>query len=297
MSRTTFSPAGGGHPPSAPDAVLRVIGAEHRTFGAGSTRVDDAGERLYLRDQARAGGLVYRPDIVENGAGNTFEDMAHEVLAGFADSPGPIDLLVLSYATPDARPISLTAALLLPRIQGDPMILGITDQGRTAPFTMLSLIRSYLRRHGFRRAVGVALDQSFLPYDIPPSGPLHVAGDRAVALLVESAPPGGSSGECEVRQASGVTPHDAPKTLAELTAGLMPPHGARVLLGPGVDEGWPLPGEPATVRRVLEGYPCTALLGALAEQLREAVPGPILLVDYDEELGDLSVCRVEQAAA
>ncbi|MEV0911046.1 hypothetical protein [Streptomyces hokutonensis] len=287
MSRTTTSP----------DAVLRVIGAEHRTFGAGSTRIDDAGERRYLRDQARLGGLVYRPETVENGAGNTFEDMAHEVLDAFAAGPGPVDLLVLSYATPDVRPIALTAALLTPRIQGDPVILGVTDQGRTAPFTMLSLMRSYVRRHGFRRALGMAFDQSFLPYDIPRSGPHHVAGDRAVALLLESAPPAGSPGECEVRQASGVDPHEAPRLLAELAADLMPPRGACLLLGPGVGDGWRLPGKPATVRRVPEGFPCTALLGGLVEQLRAAGPGPILLADYDEETGDLSVCRVEQAAA
>ncbi|MFE3323806.1 hypothetical protein [Streptomyces sp. NPDC059176] len=296
MPLTEPSTVDGNGPAPLGAPVLRVVRGVHRRFDGGATR-PDGNDTTYLRDQAAQAGVAFRPDLIEGRTGNSFGDMAVELLADFGDDLGPVELLALAYATPDVSPVSLTAPLVADRIPGRPMVLAITDQGRTAPFTMLSVTRGAMRRHGFRRALVMAFDQALLPYETPSSGPHHLAGDGAAALLLETAPDVTASEGYEVHQVSGVEPAEARRGFAELAAGLLPERGGHLLLGPGVGDDWWSPAYATSVLRFPHGYPCTALLGGLADALERTRSDPVVLADHDTETGDLSVCRVGGATA
>lgn len=271
--------------------------AVHRTFGAGTTALGQEAERRFFPSHTGHAGVVLRDELLDTAVGNTFEDMGAELLAELGEPGGQgerpdTDLVILAYSTPDLLPTVLTAPTLAERLPGRPLLLAVADQGPTAPFSTLALARSYARRHGFRRVLVLAFDQHVMPYDVPGSGPRGLAGDGAVALLLEA-----SEDNCRVRQACGLSPREVPGRLAALIRELDPEGIADVVAGPGIDPAWELPVAPGSVRRAPEGYPCTSVLGAFAERLPAAGGGASLLVEYDPVLGDLSACRVDPAAA
>ncbi|AVH96791.1 hypothetical protein GCM10010497_55280 [Streptomyces cinereoruber] len=290
MSLAAAPPAGAGTRP-APRTGLAVTKAVHRTFGRGTTALGQDAERRFFPSHTGHAGVALREELLDTAVGNTFEHMGAELLAELGEQP-ETDLVVLAYSTPDFLPTLLTAPTLTERLPGRPLLLGVADQGPSAPFSALALARNYARRHGFRRVLVLAFDQHVMPYDVPGSGPRGLAGDGAVALVLEA-----SGDNCRVRQICGLSPQEVPERLAALIRELDPEGTAEVAAGPGIDPAWKLPVAAASVRRAPEGYPCTSVLGALAERLPAAGGGAALLVEYDPVLGDLSVCRVDPAAA
>ncbi|MFD3330105.1 hypothetical protein [Streptomyces sp. NPDC058701] len=290
MSLAAAPPAGAGTRPALLTG-LAVTGAVHRTFGTGTTPLGQEAERRFFPSHTGHAGVVLREELLDTAVGNTFEDMGAELLAALGEQP-ETDLVVLAYSTPDFLPTVLTAPTLAERLPGRPLLLAVSDQGPTGPFSALALARSYARRHGFRRVLVMAFDQHVVPYDVPGSGPRGLAGDGAVALVLEA-----SEDNCRVRQVCGLDPREAPGQVAALIRELDPEGTAEVVAGPGVDPAWELPVSRGPVRRAPAGYPCTSVLGAFAERLPAAGGSPTLLVEYDPVLGDLSVCRVDPAAA
>ncbi|MFI5776154.1 hypothetical protein [Nocardia sp. NPDC051570] len=274
--------------PASIPAGLTVTTVAHRTFGAGPTRFDPSIDRVFFSDQTRSGGIALRHDVLDTARGNRFEDMGAELLAELGELP-EIDLLLLAYSTPDLLGMTAAGPMLGARLSGHTRILAVTDQGRSAPFSVLALAQSYQRRHGFRHVLVMAFDQSVLPYESPRSGSWSAAGDAATALLLEQ----DSSGDgYRVRQRCGLEPGEVADRLAELIAELDPAGTALLAIGSEVDPAW----VPAASRRAPAGYPCTALLGCLAEgtPMRDR---PVLLVEYEPAQGDVSACRIEPVAA
>ncbi|MER6447367.1 hypothetical protein DEJ51_25280 [Streptomyces venezuelae] len=265
--------------------------AVHRNFDAGVTALGQDADRQFFPTHTGHAGMVLHEELLDTAVGNTFEDMGAALLAELGEQP-ETDLVILAYSTPDLLPTVLTAPTLTERLPGRPLLLAVADQGPTAPFSTLALARSYARRYGFRRVLVLAFDQHLMPYDVPRSGPRGLAGDGAVALVLEA-----SGDNCRVRQACGLGPQEVPGRLAELIRELDPEGTADVVAGPGIDPAWELPAGSGPVRRTPRGYPCTSVLGALAERLPAAGGGASLLVEYDPVLGDLSLCRVDPVAA
>ncbi|MEZ7003790.1 hypothetical protein [Streptomyces sp. AD55] len=287
--------------------VTAVVG---RRFTTAHTRFGELAANLeYARSQAAQAGVALRPGLLEKATGNSFEDMGAGLLAALAEardpslaervsSPRPaaaerpVDLLVLAHATPDFAPTTLAAAALAERIPGDPMVLGVTEQGRATPFTALALVRSHWRRHGHRRAMVMVFDQSFTPYANEVPDAWRVDGDGAVLLVLEAGQDD-APGSYRVRQRHGVSPETAADRLRALLAEADPGGSARVLAGSGVGTGWTHTGH-GPVLWGPEGRPATGVLGLLPGLPPDDDTAPLLLVDYDGELGDLSLCRIER---
>ncbi|GAA3375064.1 hypothetical protein GCM10020367_41400 [Streptomyces sannanensis] len=295
--------------------VTAVVG---RRFTTAHTRFGErAADLEYARSLAAQAGVALRPDLTEKATGNSFEDMGAGLLAALAGArepsanertssaqpagehsaaepaPGerPVDLLVLAHAAPDFAPTTLAAAAIAERIPGDPMVLGVTEQGRATPFTALTLVRSHWRRHSHRRAMVMVFDQSFTPYANEVPDAWRVDGDAAVLLVLEAGPDD-STGSYRVRQEHGVSPEAAAGRLRALFAEADPDGSARVLAGSGVGTSW-IPAGHGPVLRGPEGSPATGVLGLLPGLPPGDDAAPLLLVDYDRELGDLSLCRIE----
>lgn len=109
----------------------------------------------------------------------TYHDMAQRVFDSL-DLSG-VDLVVVVDATPDCRHQSLPACLLSYLMGTDPLIVGITDQGPTAPFTALRVAYDRVRSGSAGKALVLVLEQSTLPPEDDSPAPV---GDTAVALLL-----------------------------------------------------------------------------------------------------------------
>ena len=114
----------------------------------------------------------------------TYHDMVRRI-AGETDLSG-VDLVVVVDASPDCRHQSLPACLLSELMGTDPLIIGITDQGPTAPFTALRIAHDRLRAGLSGKALVLVMEQSTLP---PEDGSPAPHGDTAVAMLLR---PGGA---------------------------------------------------------------------------------------------------------
>ena len=111
--------------------------------------------------------------------GQSYGEMAVELLPS-----SPVDLLVLAYDVPDISPGRAVSTYLTHVCPGSPMSFAVSDQGRAAAFTALSLMRTYAATHP--RAVLIAVEQSDLPYDpgVPVCLPAVHAG---IALHLDAA--------------------------------------------------------------------------------------------------------------
>ncbi|MFD8546241.1 hypothetical protein [Streptomyces sp. NPDC059649] len=268
----------------------------HRRFPAGAARPAADDDDRYHAKVASGAGVPLREAGRPTVTGSTFEEMAAALLDPLGAQDRPVDLLLLAHATPDLHPLTLTGPTLAARLPGRPRLFGITDTGVSAPFTMLALARSGVLRHRLRRVLAFAFDRSDLPYDVPLPPDRRAVGDAAVALVVEPAPDGAPDA-LRVRQRAGVPAEEVPRTLDALAAELAADGASTVLIGPGVGERWAPRIPHASLRYAPEGWPCTALLGALAALRPAPDDAPVLLAEYDRSLGDLSVCRVGPVAA
>ncbi|MFF9158689.1 hypothetical protein ACF081_00395 [Streptomyces longwoodensis] len=141
----------------------------------------------HLRALHRAAGTpdpTVALDWLTGGARVSYHDMARVVVERLGAELAGVDLVVTVDASPDCRHQSFPACLLAAVLPGDPLVLGISEQGVAGPFTALRLAHDQLRAGLRRRALVLVVEQSTLP---PGSfaGPVE---DVAVALLLDAGP-------------------------------------------------------------------------------------------------------------
>ncbi len=134
--------AGDTDPRSGP---LRVVSAARRTFGGFSDLAFDPRLRLFLADLVRPFGLPLRDDLLDNGAGHSYGEMAAEVIREAVPVDSPVDLLVMAFGIHDIWLGRATASYLSEVCPGDAMGFAVCDQGAAAAFTALRLIGEYGR--------------------------------------------------------------------------------------------------------------------------------------------------------
>ncbi|WP_410590252.1 hypothetical protein [Amycolatopsis sp. lyj-23] len=266
-SATTLSSAPAPAPGLQP-LPLRLALATRREFPPGDRGIDVPELHRYFADLSRGHDIGFRPDRVTRARGNPFLAMARELLAGQL-SGDRIDLAIVAHAAPEfdprlSAPVNLTAVL-----PGHPLVFSVSGQGSLAPFTALRIAGSYVRRHGFRRALVLIMDQGVTPYDTP-----DPIGDAATALLFEA------GGRRTVRV--GYAPEVAPDALPEFEP------AETVVIGRGLAG---LGSRPDAVVAPPE-FPCTGLWAPLAGG---TAAGPVLLADYDPRRRALGICVVAES--
>jgi hypothetical protein len=269
--------------PASSCAGPNLIRAERATFTGPARFLADDGNRAgvgaYLADMTRPFGIEPHAEL----SGHSYGEMATALMASIVPEDDPVDLLVLAFSVHDLWPGRATAAYLSKVCPGTPMSFAICDQGRTAAFTGLRVIRAYRPR----RALLIVVEQATIPYDSPATPP---AEHRGIAMLFGDA---AGSPVADVHQHSGVAPDAVAAhtvaTIAELSAG----HGAvRVVLGDELATAWPThPGHPV----VPAGQPATGVWWQLAEQLT----GPaelVVVADYDPFLRNLCLTGIDTSS-
>lgn len=214
---------------------LALRRSARRSYGDTSVYARDPALPAFMADLGRPWGLPWRPEVMAAGLGQTYGEMAEQLLPEIVRPDEPVDVLVLAFGVHDVRPGRSAATYLSSICPGEPNAFAICEQGTLAPFTALRLIRSYADTGTTGRGVLVVAEQSTLHY--PPATDV-VLPERhaAVALLFDAAGPGRLAG---VRQRAGLsTVEDA---LAAEVAALAGDRGDVTLLTGAGLAGVPLP--------------------------------------------------------
>ncbi|WP_052707646.1 hypothetical protein [Streptomyces rubellomurinus] len=244
---------------------LRITRALARRFDGRSPASLDPDLRVFVSDLVRPYGLPLREDLLGEGAGHSYEELAAGPLREALADGEPVDLLILAFDTPDVRPGAPSSLALGRAVPGSPLAFAICDQGTAAAFTALRLAAAHRATGSCRRAVVVLAEQTALHHEPPEPVPLPER-HAVVVLVCEDDPAGG----LEVRQARGVD--DPARTVRGWAEELGP--GAAVLLDAGLGGERP----PA--------QPFTGLWALLAEQVPRQ--RPVLAAGYDRRLGVVS---------
>ncbi|MGW4892744.1 hypothetical protein ACWEQL_10835 [Kitasatospora sp. NPDC004240] len=164
---------------------LRVRRIAARRFGPGRPFVQRGPIpwlEHYLADMSELYGVGVRPGFLEHTTRNSFAEMAGEVAPSLGPFGGPVDVVAAAFATADSDMERSPTSYVCELLPGDPLPLGVTDQGAVGPFTALRLAGEYVRASGFETAVLVTLDQSSQPYELPVAPGQEVTADCAVGL-------------------------------------------------------------------------------------------------------------------
>ncbi|WP_431874994.1 2-hydroxy-acid oxidase [Micromonospora marina] len=279
------------------DDGLRLLRAARRTVTGPAALLGDPvlRERTagYLADLTRPYGLRIPDGLFDappGTLGQSYGEMAAELIPAVVPPDEPVDLLVLTFAVHDMLPGRATAAYLSHVCPGTPMSFALCDQGSAAAFTGLRIARGY----GCRRALLVTVEQAVLPYDAVVPVP---ARHRAVAMLYGTGTGTGTGDGARVtalRQHADVGPGDvaalAAAEVRELTAGRT---DVAVVLGADLAAAWPGPGGGA-VTTGPPRQPSTGVWWALLDRLAaDARPRTVVAADYEPGLGYLSVVALE----
>lgn len=142
----------------------------------------------YLTDMLAPYGLELDAKLLESGAGQSYGELAAQLVAELIDPAEPVDLLVVAFGIPDVWPGRATATYLSEICPGNPLSFAICDQGVASAYTGLRLVREYVRTGACERALLLALEQPVLHYEVSDAVPRPA---RAVALgLVCGTSPG-----------------------------------------------------------------------------------------------------------
>jgi 4-hydroxymandelate oxidase len=250
----------------------------------------------YLTDLLRPSGTPLRTDRLDAGAGQSYGEMAADLVAAVVPADEPVDLLVLAFALPDVQPGRATATYLSHVCPGRPIALGLCDQGVAAAFTGLRLVAEHLAQGAGRRGLLLVVEQATLHYD--PVGPATMpAGNAAVALLCTTEP-GSNEPHPTKPGATGAAPRVGPvRVRADVAAADVParlaadlPDAATVIAGAGL-AGHPWPAGPV-VRPAPAGQPGTGVWAELAGAWGEPRAAGLVLADYEPQLGYLCTATV-----
>ncbi len=284
-------------------ASLGVSGAWRQAFGTASDSARDPALRAYLTDMLRPYGLALAEERLTEG--QSYGEMAGALLSEKMAAEDDVDLLVFAFAVPDVAPWRATASYLSHLCPGQPFAFAVCDQGITAPFTALRLIRDYASTGGCRRALLVVAEQAAMPYR---QAGLAATPDRhaVVALLCEqSAGTGPGRPEqprlAQVRVQASVTRPQASRLLACAAADLPAGDDLTAVVGTGLADDALAAGLPGRVVIAPPEQPITGVWWEVAAGLPEwAARGDggergarVLLADYDPGLGHLGLAVVE----
>ncbi|MFC9330470.1 hypothetical protein [Kitasatospora sp. NPDC057015] len=291
---------------------LRLARMLTRDFDGRSETSLDPDLRVFVGDLARPYGVPLREDLLRQGVGHSYGEMAESLLRDALPDGEDVDLLILAFSSPDVRPGRSTAVHLSRFCPGSPLAFAVCDQGSAAAFTALRIATDYTRTGACRRAVVLVMETAHLHYG--PALPVALPVRHCAVLLVCEATDGAG---IRVRQSSGRPADPAPALVRAERAALGP--AAAVVLGPdltavdldlagfgsaptdvgsapGAGEGppdsRPADGDPVPGRTVAgrTGQPLTGVWTALAERLPHwrAEHRPVLVADFDRRLGRLS---------
>ena len=265
-------------PPVPGVRVSRVLA---RYFDGRSETSLDPDLRVFVSDLTRPYGVPLREDLLREGVGHSYGEMAEGLLQEALPDREPVDLLVLALAIPDVRPGRSTAVHLSRFCAGSPLAFAVNDQGPSAAFTALRIVRDYQRTGGCRRAVVLVAEQASLHYT--PPVPVLVPDRHCAAVLVCE---DSTEDELSIRQEAEVSAESAPGLVAERLALL----GPDAVLVAGAGLGIP-PGTESRTVLAPAGQPATGVWSELAARL----PGwreqgrPVLVADHDPVLGLLGM--------
>ncbi|MEV6121580.1 hypothetical protein AB0M23_13800 [Streptomyces sp. NPDC052077] len=273
---------------------LRVRGITARRFGPGRRFVRGGPVpwlEHYFADLSEIHGVGLRPGFLDGTTRNSYAEMAAETAGALGPFGGPVDLLATAHAVEDSDMERSPTGYVCELLPGDPLPVGVSDQGSAAPFTALRLTGEYVRPGGLARGVLIALDQSSRPYTAPVPPERAATADCAVGLLLTA----DEDADTRLAQWTGVRPGAVAGLLAEALAA--EPAPGVLLAGAGVDPGRDLPGAAGGAGRLVttaRGLPCTGVW----EELARLVPAPggaperVTLVEYERALGHLCLCSV-----
>jgi len=274
---------------ASPGFPLELARIAHRRFAGGTQRIDDPFSVRHFSDLTGGHGVTYRRDIAERAAGNSFTTMAMDLLDSVILDGDPIELAVVAHVTPDIDCRLAATTYLSHVLPGCALAFAVSDCGMATPYTALRLAGAYARRHDYRRALVLLVDQATLPYDVP--GGTAPAGDAAIGILLARGGPTGIG----LQQLAGVRPAAVPTAvdgLLDAVAG--PDEPIAVIAGAGIDPDRDLPERCEAVWCAPAGYPCTATWEGLARHIGACAGGRVVLVDYDRTTGDLCACAVDR---
>ncbi|GAA0362262.1 hypothetical protein GCM10009541_00670 [Micromonospora gifhornensis] len=226
----------------------------------------DPADRANLRDRMeKLYGDFTDVSWLTDGPMVSYHDMVRTVVQELGPELVDVDLAITVDASPDCRHQSFPGPVLSHLLPGDPIMLGVSEQGVAGPYTALRIAHQYLRSGAATRALILIMEQSTLPPDDAAVRPVR---DVAVALLL------GPEGTVEL---------DLPTvavTRAE-AAGALTNEVDLVVAGAALAD---LPtGVP--VRRAEPGHPCAGVWLALAELLDSRPDGGrVLVADRDPVL-------------
>lgn len=264
---------------------LRISRVLSRDFDGRSETSLDPDLRTFVSDLTRPYGVPLREDLLREGVGHSYGEMAEGLLReALPDGAEPVDLLVMAFDVPDVRPGRSTSVHLSSFCPGTPLAFAICDQGSAAAFTALRIASDYLATGAARRAVVLLAEQTAL-HHLPPE-PVRLP-DRhcAVVLVCERAEEDTPS--VTVRQQSG--PELDPLGTVRTEAKELGP-GTAVLLSHGLAVS-----EEAAQGR--GGQPLTGVWTELAARLPvwQAEGRAVLVADLDRGLGRLSTLTLPGA--
>ncbi|GGV40490.1 hypothetical protein GCM10010495_67470 [Kitasatospora herbaricolor] len=211
---------------------LRVARVVTRDFGGRSETSLDPDLRVFVSDLTRPYGVPLREDLLAEGVGHSYGEMAEGLLRDALSEDEQVDLLILAFSSPDVRP-GRSAALHLSRFcPGSPLAFAVCDQGSAAPFTALRIATDYARTGACRRAVVLVVEAAHLHHE--PARPVALPQRHCAVLLVCEADGGarGDGGGAVVRQSSGPAADPAPELVRAEWAALGP--AAALVLGSGL---------------------------------------------------------------
>lgn len=213
-------------------------------------------------------GTVPDYSWLEDGTAVSYHDMARVIAGELTAELADVDLVITVDGSPDCRHQSFPSCLLADLMPGDPMLLGISEQGVAGPFTALRVAYDRLADGSSHRALVLVMEQSTLP---PDEGAVRPARDVAVALLL--GPDGAMPLERPVVTVDRRGPAGAPgEPYAPRAEGIVAGAG---LTGPFRD---------TVLARAEPGHPCAGVWLALAGLLERAdgrPGGQVLLADRD----------------
>jgi len=265
---------------------LRIANVLSREFTGRSETSLDPDLRVFVTDLTRPYGIPLREDLLRQGVGHSYGEMAEGLLREALAPDEPVDLLVLAFSAPDVRPGRSTAVHLSSFCPGSPLAFAICDQGAAAAFTALRIAADSVRGGGCGRAVVLVLEQSALHYHPAEPEPLP---DRhcAVVLVCEQERETGVT----VSQVSGIPGESGDGMLRTRVAGL--DRRTALVIGP---QFGPTPPEAVRARA---GQPMTGVWAELAARLPgwRAERRPVLVADLDRRLGRMSTLLIPAPAA
>jgi len=233
---------------------------------------------------------LYGPEALGPWVADATAVNHHDMVRAIAEDLGPqldgVDLVITVQASPDCLHQSFPGCVLGALLPGDPLVLGVSEQGVAGPFTALRTAAGLLATGAAHKALIVLLEQSSLP-----PGEVRPERDLAVALLLGTdlgAGQGIALGRPQVTVTGRLDAFDPDRTgPAPIDLPIDPDaqEAAELLvLGEGLADLTPGPG--VSVLRAESGHPCAGVWLALADLLNDGVPAGtrVLLADRDPRL-------------